>query len=137
MQHLGGKGMQRFGCLLLARTFRAGAGLAQPPSNADVPTAAGSPACPESRPIRPPLFPAQMVREKRGGSVVLDLEVDACGRVIDASLRKRSRRQFNEAAIASVMGASLDAGQLARVKDGHFELEVVFEKQRDIKTAPL
>src|SRR3546814_4684440 len=80
-----------------------GAGFAQPPSNADVPTAAASPACPESRPIRPPLFPVQMVREKRGGSVVLDLEVDACGRVIDASLRKRSRREFNEAAIASVM----------------------------------
>src|SRR3546814_1647393 len=102
--------MQRSGCLLFAMTFLAGAGLAQPPSNADVPTAAVSPACPESRPIRPPLFPAQMVRGKRGGSVVLDLEVDACGRVIDASLRKRSRRQFNEAAIASVMGASLDAG---------------------------
>src|SRR3546814_7609839 len=79
----GGKGMQRSGCLLFAMTFLAGAGLAQPPSNADVPTAAVSPACPESRPIRPPLFPAQMVREKRGGSVVLDLEVDACGRVID------------------------------------------------------
>src|SRR3546814_9692789 len=70
----GGKGMQRSGCLLFAMTFLAGAGLAQPPSNADVPTAAVSPACPESRPIRPPLFPAQMVREKRGGSVVLDLE---------------------------------------------------------------
>src|SRR3546814_15645614 len=35
------------------------------------------------------------------------------------------------------MGASLDAGQLARVKDGHFELEVVFEKPRDIKPSPL
>src|SRR3546814_9240558 len=129
--------MQRFGCLLLAATFLAGAGFAQPPSNADVPTAAASPACPESRPIRPPLFPVQMVREKRGGSVVLDLEVDACGRVIDASLRKRSRREFNEAAIASVMGASLDAGQLARGKDGHFELAGVFEKPRDIKPSPL
>src|SRR3546814_11452198 len=78
-----------------------------------------------------------MVREKRGGSVVLDLEVDACGRVIDASLRKRSRGEFNEAAIASVMGASPDAGQLARVKDGHFELEVEFEKPRGIKPPQL
>src|SRR3546814_12406106 len=129
--------MQRSGCLLFAMTFLAGAGLAQPPSNADVPTAAVSPACPESRPIRPPLFPAQMVREKRGGSVVLDLEEDACGRVIDASLRKRSRRQFNEAAIASVMGASLDDGQRARGKDGHFEREVGFDKRRGTKPATL
>src|SRR3546814_16495393 len=84
--------MQRSGCLLFAMTFLAGAGLAQPPSNADVPTAAVSPACPESRPIRPPLFPAQMVREKRGGSGVLDLEVDACGRVIGAALPKQNGR---------------------------------------------
>lgn len=129
--------MRRSGYLLVATTFLAGAAFAQPPSNADVPTAAAPPDCPESRPIRPPLFPVQMVREKRGGSVVLDLEVDACGRVTDASLRKRSRREFNEAAIASVMGASLSAEQLARARDGHFELEVVFEKPRDIKPAPL
>src|SRR3546814_19274517 len=120
--------MQRSGCLLFAMTFLAGAGLAQPPSNADVPTAAVSPACPESRPIRPPLFPAQMVREKRGGSVVLDLEVDACERVIDALLRKLRRRQFKQHAIASVMGAELDVGQLARVQDGKFVFRNAHER---------
>src|SRR3546814_18183066 len=119
--------MQRFGCLLLAATFLAGAGFAQPPSNADVPTAAASPACPESRPLRPPLFPVQLVREKRGGSVVLDLEVAACGRVIDASLRQRSRMEFNEAPIPAETGASPDAGQLARATDGTSEHQSVVE----------
>jgi TonB family protein len=129
--------MRRYGYLLLATTFLAGSGFAQPPSNVDGATTTAPPDCPESRPIRPPEFPVQMVREKRSGSVVLDLEVDACGRVTNASLRKRSRREFNEAAIASVMGASLSAEQLARVEDGHFELEIEFEKPRDIKPAPL
>ena len=126
--------MRSLGYLLFAGAVLAGAALAQSPANTD----AAIPGCPESRPIRPPLFPVQMLREKRGGSVVLDLEVDACGRVIDASIRKRSRREFNEAAIASVMGASLSAEQLARVENGHFELEIEFQKPRgDIKPAPL
>lgn len=132
-----GGGVRRSGYLLFALTFLAGAGFAQTPSIADEPATVAPPDCPESRPIRPPVFPAQMVREKRSGSVVLDLEVDDCGRVTNASLRKRSRREFNEVAIASVMGASLSAEQLARVEDGHFELAIEFEKPRDVKPAPL
>ncbi len=127
-------GMRGSRYLLFAGIVLAGVALAQPPSR----TGAALPDCPESQPIRPPLFPVQMLREKRGGSVVLDLEVDACGRVTNASIVKRSRREFNEAAIASVMGKSLGAEQLARVEDGHFELEIEFRKPRgNTRPAPL
>ena len=122
--------------LLMGGMLWAGAACAQPalPADAPGPTVVTSQDCPPAQPIRPPYFPPAMVREGRNGVVVLDLEVDACGRVTRASIQKKSRKEFDEAALGSVRDASLSAEQLTKVKDGHFQLEVAFQKPRnDIK----
>jgi hypothetical protein len=58
--------------------------------------------------------------------VVLDLTVDACGRVLDAVVTRGDQPAFNAAALASVRGVTLSEAQRAATHDGHVSLPIRF-----------
>lgn len=93
---------------------------------------APAPQCVPGKPLRPPTYPVEMIQRGLGGRVVLDLTLDACGRVLDAVVAQPDKKVFNEAALASVKGVTLSASQRAGARDGHLSLPIVFNLAPDM-----
>lgn len=121
-----------FWLIWLAGTL-AGPALANEPA----PVVSDASPCGSIPQVRTPQYPPTLMREKRKGRVVLDLRVDDCGRVTAVEVVESTRREFNEAAIASVEGRRLNDARRARVVDDHVRMEIEFTAPRDVTPAPL
>lgn len=68
--------------------------------------------CDRGKPIGAPQYPVDLFRRGIGGAVVLELSIDDCGRVIDATVKQPADHDaFNDAALESVRGATVSAAQ--------------------------
>lgn len=78
-----------------------------------------------------PVYPHDLLRSQQGGTVVLLLEVDACGRVAAATVRQASGQPaLDAAAQEAAMQWVLDARARSRVVDGRVEVPLGFSMQR-------
>ena len=83
-------------------------------------------ACPA--PVRPaPLYPADMIEQVRGGTVLLDAGVDECGRVTQAEIKTSSGSpSLDQAALVAVREWIIGADDRARPAGGKVEIPVSF-----------
>ena len=82
--------------------------------------------CPPPKTV-PPRYPHELLRRNKGGTVLLDLSIDACGRVLQASVKKPSgHRALDEAAQAAAMQSVLSPDERARAVNGHVERPIGF-----------
>lgn len=78
-----------------------------------------------------PVYPEDMLRTNQQGSAVLDLRVDACGRVTSVELgRSSGLAPLDDAAVAAARTWVLDAGALAGAQDGRLSVPVDFTLPR-------
>lgn len=91
------------------------------------PAASNSPgACPEPA-NRPPLYPPDLLRRGKGGTVLVDLATDGCGRVVDARIKRGSGVEaLDQAALAAARLWVLTPEQRAKQVDGRIERELSF-----------
>jgi TonB family protein len=82
--------------------------------------------CVPGKPLRTPAYPVEMASRGAGGTVVLDITIDSCGRILDAVVKEPSKKAFNEAAMASVKGVTLSESQRSGARDGRLLLPIVF-----------
>jgi TonB family protein len=83
--------------------------------------------CTPGRRLGPPAYPPELAKRKISGSVVLDLTIDACGRVLAAAVKHADTHEaFNEAALESVDGVTLMPAQRAGVVNGRVALPIDF-----------
>lgn len=127
--------LSTMGLVLLAATAWA-EGPASPAAAAS--TAPGH--CPE--PVnRPPIYPIAMMRSGRGGKVLVDVATDACGRVVDAQVKRSSGvAALDEAALEAARLWVLTPEQRAKEANGRVERELSFSvdtKVHNIRFAPL
>jgi TonB family protein len=100
--------------------------MAAAPLSAQQASAERTDSCAPGTPLRPPNYPVEMAARGLSGSVVLDLAIDTCGRVLDARLKQADKRAFNDAALASVKGVTLPESVRANAIDGHVALPIAF-----------
>ena len=85
------------------------------------------PECPRGKPLLPPAYPPDLAAKGVGGTVLLALAIDKCGRVERAQVKESSgKKALDTAALASVDGVTLTATQRAKVVDGTVELPLSF-----------
>ena len=93
------------------------------PATGAAPTEAG---CPPPKRV-PPRYPSNLLIRGKGGTVLLDLSIDPCGRVLQATVRKPSgHRALDEAAQAAAMQSVLPPAERARAVNGRVEQPVSF-----------
>lgn len=90
---------------------------------------------------RPPIYPVAMMRSGKGGTVLVDVATDACGRVVDAQVKRSSGvAMLDEAAITAARLWVLTPEQRAKQVDGRVEREVSFAMDKTVRSvsyAPL
>jgi TonB family protein len=74
----------------------------------------------------PPRYPAELYKKGVGGTVVLELTIDSCGRVESAQVKQPNRKAFNDAALDSVKGVTLIPELRAKAVEGRVELPITF-----------
>jgi TonB family protein len=89
--------------------------------------AAQAATCPE--PVREaPAYPDDMRRARIQGSLVLDLRVDACGKVLDAAIAESSgHASFDASALAASRGWVLSRDAIAGAVDGRLRVPLDFK----------
>lgn len=112
----------------------AGLVLAAPPAWAQdvtpAPTTRAAPAteagCPPPKRVLP-RYPSNLLIRGKGGTVLLDLSIDACGRVLQASVKKPSGHSaLDEAAQAAATQSVLSPAERAKAVNGRLEQPVSF-----------
>lgn len=105
------------------------------PLSADAQTPALMPdttdACPP--PVkRAPVYPIEMMRRGQGGTVLLRLAIDACGRVQQVEVKQGSgRKQLDDAAVTAAMHWVLAPPDRDKAVSGRVELPVSFGMSPD------
>lgn len=95
-----------------------------PPSGAD---------CPTPR-LTPPRYSPEMSRRGLEGTVMLDLEIDACGQVLEATVGTSSGEPaLDKAALDAAREWILPAGERAKAVDGHVRRELSFGRAPDLE----
>lgn len=103
------------------------AAMAAPPIPADATGAPVADDCPPTM-LRPPAYPADVASRNKGGTVVLELTIDRCGRVRKAAIKSGSgHRALNQAALAAAQRWVLPESEVARAVNGRLERVVPFD----------
>jgi len=85
----------------------------------------------------PPRYPPELAVRGTGGKVLVDLTIDACGRVLHSTVKTSSgHKKLDEAALTASRGWVLHPADRARAVDGHFEREVAFSIGATDKVVP-
>lgn len=88
-------------------------------------------ACPAPT-LRPPNYPPELAMRHKGGTVVLDLAIDGCGRVVSAATKSSSGlKALDQAALAAAREWVLPAVDRAKAVDGHVERALTFNMSPD------
>lgn len=82
--------------------------------------------CPEPKLTRP-LYPAKMMRRGIGGQALVNIRIDACGRVLENRIAISSKRELlDQAALAATADWVLPAEMRSRAVDGWLRAPVSF-----------
>lgn len=112
------------GWILLASTVLASNAMA---SDVAVPPELATTTCPAPT-KRAPVYPVEMMRRRKGGTVLLDLSVDACGRVQQVNVKQSSgQKQLDDAAVTAVGQWILGPTGRAKAVAGRMEIPVSFD----------
>lgn len=97
---------------------------------------AASDACPTPA-FGPPMYPPDLAVRGTGGTVLLDLTIDACGRVLQAEVKTSSgHKKLDASALAAARKWVLPPADRARAVAGHVDREVTFNIQAGEKMVP-
>lgn len=92
--------------------------------------------CPEPM-NRPPIYPIAMMRSGKGGKVLVDVATDACGRVVDARVKRSSGvAALDEAALEAARLWVLTPEQRAKEANGRVERELSFSMEKKVHDVP-
>lgn len=118
--------------LWLAAVLAAGGNDAQAPAAATTEAA-----CPAAR-MPGPRYPADAMRRGLSGKVVVQADIDACGRVTAARVHERSRhRVLDDAALAAVTGWVVNDALRAKAVDGQLRVPLSFGGTRTVDVVDL